>query len=135
MVTIHVQKNQTYCSKDGKLFAKAFCDTTVLTFDTSIDKVDDQVVFYISFEVWPSVNSFLIMKRVWSVSKKKHSSNVTTPRSKQTNENLDSQLPEHLSPSPEKPVLQTQVNEPMVLIHLASTSQTGTEALHSSMSK
>ena len=104
-------------------------------FDTSIDKVDDRVFFYLSFEVRPSVNSFLIMKRVWSVLKKKHSSNVSTPRSKQTNENLDSQLPEHLSPSPKKPVLQTQVNEPMVLIHLALTSQTGTEALHSSMSK
>lgn len=116
-------------------YLPSFCDNTVLTFDTSIDKVDDRVFFYLSFEVRPSVNSFLIMKRVWSVSKKKHSSNVSTPRSKQTNENLDSQLPEHLSPSPEKPVLQTQVNEPMVLIHLALTSQTGTEALHSSMSK
>ena len=80
------------------------------------------------------MNSFLIMKRVWSVSKKKHSSNVSTPRSKQTNENLDSQLPEHLSPSPEKPVLQTQVNEPMVLIHLALRSHIRALALHSSMS-
>ena len=44
-------------------------------------------------------------------------------------------LPEHLNPSPEKPVLQAQINEPMVLIHLALTSQTGTEILHSSASK
>ena len=44
-------------------------------------------------------------------------------------------LPEQLNPSPEKPVLQAQINEPMVLTHLALTSQTGTEALHSSASK
>jgi len=44
-------------------------------------------------------------------------------------------LPEQLNPSPEKPVLQAQINEPMVLIHLALTSQTGTEILHSSASK
>jgi len=44
-------------------------------------------------------------------------------------------LPEQLKPSPEKPVLQTQLNEPMVLIHLALTSQTGTEASHSSASE
>ena len=44
-------------------------------------------------------------------------------------------LPEQVNPSPEKPVLQAQINEPMVLIQLALTSQTGTEALHSSASK
>lgn len=44
-------------------------------------------------------------------------------------------LPEQLNPSPEKPVLQAQINEPMMLIHSALMSQTGTEALHSSTSK
>ena len=44
-------------------------------------------------------------------------------------------LPEQLNPFPEKPVLQAQMNEPMMLIQLALMSQTGTEALHSSASK
>ena len=44
-------------------------------------------------------------------------------------------LPEQLNPSPEKPVLHAQVKELMMLIHLALTSQTGTEAWHSSTSK
>ena len=95
-----------------------------------------KVAFNLCIEV--KYKLFLIMKRDKSVSKKAHfkcKQVYSIQLSQNTNDNWDSQLPEHLSPSPEKPVLQTQVNEPMVLIHLALTSQTGTEALHSSASK
>ena len=44
-------------------------------------------------------------------------------------------LPVQLNPFPVKPVLQIQTNEPTVLQQMALTSQTGTEALHSSASE
>ena len=44
-------------------------------------------------------------------------------------------LPVQLKPSPLKPVLQVQMNEPAVFWQLALASHKGTEALHSSTSE
>ena len=44
-------------------------------------------------------------------------------------------LPEHVTPSPENPLLQAHVNEPTVLVQAAFVSQLSVLAVHSSISR